>query len=472
MQSSTALNSNINPDQCGDRPAPTTVKIWGQISQVQGQAICIKGLNGFAGLSTLITTEDQRRGEIISLTDEHAVAIMYKDPAGLRVGQRVYLDKDSPPRPSAQWIGHCLNYRGEAVHEPQPANGDVDAPLMASPPPAIMRKALGTRLQTGVAAIDCFLPICQGQRMGLFAGSGVGKSTLLGAIAKSSNADVSIIALIGERGREVRHFVEETLGPDGMKNAIVFVATSDEPSAVKMRTALLAMATAEYFRDQGKQVMFLFDSLTRYAEAHRDIALSAGEVPSLRAYPPSTFRALAGYCERSGPGLDGSGDISAIFSVLVAGSDMEEPVADMVRGILDGHIILDRDIAERGRYPAINLRRSVSRSLPGAATLEENELLLKVRRLITKYEEAQTLIQAGLYVAGSDAVLDEAIVYYPAIEQFMTQIETLDTQGWFARLATIFESSSMDVDSKENQTPETPGKKQEPINHASPTLNK
>ena len=429
------------------------VRLWGRISQVQGQAISIKGLNSFAGLSAIIRvdasdgggdgeTPSAICGEIISLTDEHAVAIMYDSPAGLRVGQRVYLDKETPPRPCEDWIGHCLNYKGDAINAQQPQSGTIDAPLIASPPPAILRKALGQRLQTGVAAIDCFLPVCEGQRMGLFAGSGVGKSTLLGAIAKSSNADVSIIALIGERGREVRHFVEETLGPEGMKKAIVFVATSDEPSAIKMRTALLAMATAEYFRDQGKQVMFLFDSLTRYAEAHRDIALSAGEVPSLRAYPPSTFRALASYCERSGPGLNESGDISAIFSVLVAGSDMEEPVADMVRGILDGHIILDRDIAERGRYPAINLRRSVSRSLPDAATPDQNKLLMKTRRLVTKYEESQTLIQAGLYLAGSDPILDEAVIYYPAIEDFMTSIEPLDIDNWFTRLAEIYDAAA------------------------------
>ena len=288
-----------------------------------------------------------------------------------------------------------------------------------------MRKALGPRLTTGVAAIDTFLPICQGQRVGLFAGSGVGKSTLLATLAKSSNADINIIALIGERGREVRHFVEHTLGPEGMKKTVLFVATSDEPSAMKLRTALLAM------------VLFLFDSLTRYAEAHRDVALSAGEVPSLRAYPPSTFRALAALCERSGPGIDGAGDISAIFSVLVAGSDMEEPVADMVRGILDGHVILDRDIAERGRYPAINLRRSVSRSLPNAATDEENKILMKARGYISNYEEAQTLIRAGLYVPGSDPMLDEAVKYYPALDGFIAKIDQVEIENWFTQLASI-----------------------------------
>jgi len=421
------------------------VQIWGQISEIQGQSLSIRGLNAFAGLGAVIEVEspnEQSRlnGEIISLKDENLTAMMFGQTSGLKIGQRVYLGEDRAPRPSSDWIGHCLNYKGETIEGGRLKSGLVDSPLLASPPPSILRKALGARLSTGVAAIDCFLPVCQGQRMGLFAGSGVGKSTLLGTIGKSTNADITIIALIGERGREVRHFVEHTLGEDGMKKAIVFAATSDEPSAVKLRTAHLAIATAEYFRGQNQQVLFLFDSLTRYAEAHRDVALSAGEVPSLRAYPPSTFRALAGFCERSGPGIEESGDISAIFSVLVAGSDMEEPVADMVRGILDGHIILDREIAERGRYPAINLRRSVSRSLPDAASADENNLLKHVRQLASKYEDAQTLIQAGLYSAGTDPLLDEAIQYYPKIEHFISLTETVPTEIWFERLAEIFQA--------------------------------
>ena len=432
---------------------PDTVRIWGHVTKIQGQSLVIKGLNAFAGLGALIEIDEaneRRVGEIISLEGHQAIAMMFSETSGLRIGQRAYLHEDKAPRPSESWIGHCLDYKGEATGSVQPACGHIDAPLLQAPPPAILRKALGERLGTGVAAIDCFLPVCRGQRMGLFAGSGVGKSTLLGTIAKASTADISIIALIGERGREVRHFIEHTLGPEGMKKAIVFVATSDQPSAIKMRTAHLAMATAEYFRDQNKQILFLFDSLTRYAEAHRDIALSSGEVPSLRAFSPSTFRALAGFCERSGPGEHGSGDIAAIFSVLVAGSDMEEPVADMIRGILDGHIILDRKIAERGRYPAINLRRSVSRSLPDAATSDENALLIKARRMASVYEDSQTLIQAGLYVSGTDPVLDEAIIYYPKIEDFLSQIDVSSNPSWFDKLANIFEASDDDENSTAN----------------------
>ena len=439
------LNNAVSLDAAPmTRPLVPSVRIWGHIAKIQGQSLIIKGLNAFAGLGALIeikNNEETRVGEIISLEGHQAIAMMFSETSGLRIGQRAYICDDPAPRPSESWIGHCLDYKGEATGSIQPNGGNIDAPLMQKPPPAILRKALGERLSTGVAAIDCFLPVCKGQRMGLFAGSGVGKSTLLGTIAKAATADISIIALIGERGREVRHFIEHTLGPEGMKKAIVFAATSDQPSAIKMRTAHLAMATAEYFRDQNKQVLFLFDSLTRYAEAHRDIALSSGEVPSLRAYPPSTFRALAGFCERSGPGIKDSGDIAAIFSVLVAGSDMEEPVADMIRGILDGHIILDREIAEGGRYPAIDLRRSVSRSLPDAATSEENALLLKARRLAAVYEDSKTLIQAGLYVSGTDPILDEAISYYSKIENFLSQVDVSAASNWFEKLAAIFETS-------------------------------
>ena len=415
--------------------------IWGEITQVGAQSIRVQGLSAIIRLGDLISiaTYDgsQISGEIIALEGDISIAMLHGSPTGLRRGQRAYITEDRAPHPSDDWIGCVLNHSGESIDGGRPKSGSFPAPLKASPPPAILRKALGPRLETGISAMDTFLPLCQGQRVGLFAGSGVGKSTLLGSLAKGSNADINIIALIGERGREVRSFVEKTLGPEGMEKSIIFVATSNEFSALKLRTALLAMATAEYFRDQGKQVLFLFDSITRYAEAHRDVALTAGEVPSLRAYPPSTFGALAALCERAGPGIDSAGDITGIFSVLVAGSNMEEPIADMVRGILDGHIILDREIAERGRYPAINLSKSVSRSLPEAATEAENQDLLLARRYVTQYEESRTLIQAGLYIAGTDVILDKAIEVYDALDSFIGNIGSADIKMSFERLHAI-----------------------------------
>lgn len=436
-------------------PMPAT-SVWGQVTQIGAQSVHITGLSAIIRLGDLITIHGddgtKLRGEIIALQNETSIAMMHGSPLGLSVGTKAYITKDRLPHPSDDWIGRVLNHAGQSIDGQAPLSGQFPAPLRAKPPAAILRKPLGPRLETGVAAIDTFLPLCQGQRVGLFAGSGVGKSTLLGALAKGSNADINIIALIGERGREVRSFVEKTLGPEGMKKSIIFVATSDELSALKLRTALLAMATAEYFRDQGKQVLFLFDSITRYAEAHRDVALTAGEVPSLRAYPPSTFGALSALCERAGPGVDSMGDITGVFSVLVAGSNMEEPIADMVRGILDGHIILDREIAERGRYPAINLARSVSRALPDAATEAENVDLLQARKYITQYEDSRTLIQAGLYVNGTDASLDKAINIYAALDSFIGELGPPNIKMSFQKLHEILYSEPSDDSLLERET--------------------
>jgi flagellum-specific ATP synthase len=417
------------------------IRQFGEIVRISGQTLHIAGLNHCLGQGALIEIQQDNgrkvKGEVIGLEPQTALATLHGTASDLRFGQRVEHLEDTQFYPSDDWIGRVLNYEGVDIDGATPLKGHRAVTLDNLPPPAIKRKALGARLTTGVAAIDTFLPLCQGQRVGLFAGSGVGKSTLLGTIARSSNADITIIALIGERGREVRHFVDETLGQEGMSKSIVFAATSDMSSAIKLRTAQLAMATAEYFRDEGKQVLCLFDSVTRYAESHRDIALSAGEVPALKAFPPSTFRSLAALCERSGPGIDGSGDITAVFSVLVAGSDMEEPVADMVRGILDGHIILTREIAERGRFPAIDIRRSVSRSLPAAANVAENQALQKGREHIMRYEEAEAIIQAGLYVAGSDPRLDEAIAVYPGLDNFIGTQDALSIEDSFKHLQTI-----------------------------------
>lgn len=445
---STALKRAV---QKSELPRPS--RVWGRIAGIRSQSIQVVGLADFLGLGDMVFVEDNHkitlRGEVISLEDGAAIVMMHGRPAGLRVGQKVFIVSDDCPKPSDAWLGLVLDSSGCAIDGLSPPKGRQAAPLKAKPPAAILRKPLGPRLNTGIAAIDTFLPMCRGQRLGLFAGSGVGKSTLLGEISKGSDADINIVALIGERGREVRHFVEDTLGPEAMKKTVVFVATSDELSALKIRTALLAMATAEYFRDQGRQVLFLFDSVTRYAEAHRDLALTAGEVPSLHAYPPSTFGALAALCERAGPGLDGSGDITAVFSVLVAGSDMEEPVADMVRGILDGHLVLDRDIAERGRYPAINLSKSISRSLPAAATEAENHILIQARRLVMQYENSKTLIQAGLYVPGTDPSLDKAVAVYEELDSFMSLVKAGSISEKFAYLETLLKAGDEAIEDNE-----------------------
>ena len=417
-------------------PAITVQK--GAVSQIGGQTIEITGLNHCLTSGSLVELPlpDNREkiAEVIMISSDFATAILHGDMAGIKIGQAAHYKPEKVIRPSQDWIGCILDHEGRKKDRTFPTPGTRAVDLKSNPPAAAFRKGLGARLHTGVLAVDAFLPICLGQRVGLFAGSGVGKSTLLGTLARQSHADINIIALIGERGREVRHFVDHILGQEGMSKSIVFAATSDASSAVKLRTAQLAMATAEHFRDEGSQILYLFDSLTRYAESHRDIAVSTGEMPALRGFPPSTFRALASLCERAGPGVEGSGDITAIFSLLVAGSDMEEPVADMVRGILDGHIVLEREIAERGRYPAIDIRRSISRSLPAAATETENDILRRAREMIMTYETSQAIIQAGLYVPGSDTKLDKAILCYPEIEHLITQLEIENIESAFQQL--------------------------------------
>lgn len=303
-----------------------------------------------------------------------------------------------------------------------------------APPPPEERRALGARIPTGLAVFDTILPLARGQRIGLFAGSGVGKSTLLGELARSVSADVIVIGLVGERGRELRDFVEKVLGPEGLARAVVVAATSDRAPQVRRRCAWAAMAVAEHFRDQGQQVLLLMDSVTRFAEAHRELAVAAGEPANLRGFPASTGPAIAALCERSGPGHEGQGDITAVFSVLVAGSDMEEPVADMLRGVLDGHVVLDRAIAERGRFPAVDLLRSVSRSLPDVASDAENALIKEARHQLGVYDRSELMIQAGLYARGSDPNVDRAIACQPAIDRFAGVREPRGIDASFAAL--------------------------------------
>jgi len=399
-------------------------RLWGRVSAIDCGVIKISGLNGAARIGDRVKIEGKgssSSGEIISIKDDHLLAMSDSSLTGMSPGNRAYLCVNNDARPCEAWIGEVISSSGEFFDGRPTPQGRRAMPLEPPPLSVTARRGLGERLKTGLAPFDTFLPICKGQRIGLFAGSGVGKSTLLGELARGVKADIIIIALIGERSREVREFVEDVLDDEGRARTIVFASTCDEPAPSKRRGALLALAAAEYFRDQGLHVLLLFDSITRFADAHREIALTAGETPSLRAYPPSTFRAIASLAERTGPGVEGSGDITAIFSVLVAGSDMDEPIADMVRSILDGHVVLDRDIAERGRFPAINIRRSVSRSLLKSISEEEMSLISEGRRLIAAYDDASAMIQTGLYAAGSDPVIDRAVEVWPMLDAFITE---------------------------------------------------
>jgi flagellum-specific ATP synthase len=303
--------------------------------------------------------------------------------------------------------------------------GPFATPLKGTPPPAFSRRRVGAMLDTGVKTIDCFTPICRGQRMGIFAGSGVGKSTLLSMLARSSAADVNVIGLIGERGREVQEFLQRDLGEEGLKRSIVIVATSDESPLARRQAAYLTMAVAEDQRKRGRHVFCMMDSVTRFAHALREIGLAVGEPPSARGFPPSTFGELAHLLERSGPGLGDQGDITLAATVLVDGDDHDDPIADSVRGILDGHLVLSRTIATRGRFPAIDIPGSVSRLAPDCYdTPEDAAAAAEARRLISTYDEKRDVIAIGLYKQGSDAETDKAIARVPGIEKFCNQDRT------------------------------------------------
>ena len=396
----------------------------GAIEAIGAGRITVGGLGPRAALGDRVEFPGHRRalvaGEIIELDGGCARILPEGTMEGLRVGDDAVLDGPSTIAPDDSWIGRVIDPSGAPLDGRPIWRGRCQRALVPEPVNPTGRRPLGARLDTGLAVFDTMLPVVRGQRIGLFAGSGVGKSTLLARLAHGVEADVVVVALIGERGREVGEFVNRVLGPEGMRRAVVVAATADRSPLVRRRCAYAAMAVAEHFRDAGKHVLLLADSVTRFADAHREIALAAGEGASMRGFPPSMPGRVMALCERAGPGSGGASDITAIFTVLVAGSDMEEPVADTLRGVLDGHVVLDRAIAERGRFPAVNVSRSVSRSLPDCAASGENALIGEARAILGAYERSELMIQAGLYAAGSDPALDRAVEAWPRLDRFFS----------------------------------------------------
>jgi flagellum-specific ATP synthase len=410
----------------------------GRVAEIGRGTLTVTGLAQGSGLGDRVLIDGAARhigGEVLRLGRDGLVVLADEAADGLAIGDTVELLGQAQIAPDDSWVGRIIDPFGHPLDGRPLFRGSQPRPLRGGAPAAAQRRRLGARLETGVAVFDTLLPLAQGQRIGLFAGSGVGKSSLLAKFARGVAADVVVIALIGERGRELRDFTDKVLGPYGMSRSVIVTATADQSPLIRRRCGWAAMAVAEHFRDQGQHVLLLADSVTRFAEAHREVALAGGEPGHMRGFPPSTAHTIMALAERAGPGPEGAGDITAVFSVLVAGSDMDEPVADITRGVLDGHVVLDRGIAERGRFPAVDVRRSISRSLPGVATEAENVLLSRARKLLGAYDRAEMMIQAGLYARGSDPLVDAAIRVWPALDGFLAEDAPEGVAGSFRRLA-------------------------------------
>ena len=401
-------------------------KLYGRVTAVLGMMVEIGGVERALSIGDRIHI--QRRGgqrltcEVVGFKDSRALAMPFGELGGVGIGSRAEISDAEPVvYPSDAWLGRVINAMGEPVDgKGNLTEGPTGYPIKGVPPPAHRRQRVHGKLDLGIRAINTFTTVCRGQRMGIFAGSGVGKSMLMSMIARFTQSEVSVIGLIGERGREVQEFVQDYLGEEGLARSVVVVATSDESPLLRRQAAYLTLSVAEYFRDAGRTVMCMMDSVTRFAMAQREIGLASGEPPASKGYTPTVFAELPRLLERAGPG-EGKGSVTGLFTVLVEGDDHNEPIADAVRGIIDGHIVLERMIADRGRYPAINILRSVSRMMPDCNTAEENEIVTRARAYLSTYENMADMIRLGAYRRGSDPQVDEAIRYYPALEEFMKQ---------------------------------------------------
>jgi len=420
------------------------IRYFGKVEAVQGLLVEASGLGRALSVGDrcqIVARDRTVACEAVGFRNGRALIMPFSSLDGVGLGCKVeVLDANPVLYPHPGWLGRVINAMGEPVDGKGPLPvGDVPYPVRNKPPPAHSRQRVSGKIDLGVRAMNAFLTVCRGQRMGIFAGSGVGKSSLLSMMARHTSADVSVIGLIGERGREAREFIEDDLGEEGMARSVVVVATSDESALLRRQAAYATLAVSEFFRDQQRDVLCLMDSVTRFAMAQREISLSVGEPPASKGYTPTVFAELPRLLERAGPGGANQGSITGLFTVLVDGDDHNEPIADAVRGILDGHVVLDRAIAERGRYPAINILRSVSRTMPGCNSEGENALVSAAKRLLAVYDDMAELIRLGAYRRGSDPAVDEAIHYYPALEAYLSQRkhEATDLDSSYRLLAEI-----------------------------------
>ena len=422
---------------------------YGRVAGVQGMLVEVVG-TGHAlsiGSHTRIVGNDGRRvlAEVIGFRDGKALLMSFDTVEGIGIGNKVYVaEGDGYVHPAQGWLGRVINALGEPLDGKGPLPlGGASYPLRAHPPSAHNRQRVGEKLDLGVRSLNTFVSCCRGQRMGIFAGSGVGKSVLMSMLARYTAADISVIGLIGERGRELQEFLQDDLGEEGLARSVVIVSTSDESALMRRQAAYLTTAVAEFFRDQNNEVLCLMDSVTRFAMAQREIGLASGEPPASRGYTPSVFGELPRLLERAGPGLEGSGNITGLFSVLVEGDDHNEPITDAVRGILDGHIMMERAIADRGRFPAINVLKSVSRTMPKCNSGEENYIVKEAKKYLSVYADMEEMIRLGAYRIGTNPDVDVAIQLHPKMEAFLGQDkdERSDLATSYAQMAQILASA-------------------------------
>jgi flagellum-specific ATP synthase len=400
------------------------VGVAGTVVEVAPAFCRVHGIEPFVQLGECVDLEVEGRsqlGEVVRIDASGVTVKPFEATLRAGLGTMAWRRGFVTLNPHASWKGRTINALGAPIDGGGPLEQGERAVSTERLPPAPMRRQrVCTPVRTGVKIIDLFAPLCAGQRIGIFAGSGIGKSTLLGMLARSQGFDMAVIALVGERGREVREFMEDVLGRDRAR-AITVVATGDESPMMRKLAPKTAMSIAEHFRDQGASVLLILDSMTRFAHAARDVGLAAGEPPVARGYTPGVFSDLPRLLERAGPGEEGSGSITGIFSVLVDGDDHNDPVADSIRGTLDGHVVLDRSIAEQARYPAVNVLSSISRLAARAWTPEQANLVMKLRAMVARYEDTRDLRLMGGYRKGTDAALDRAIELVPRLYEAMKQ---------------------------------------------------
>jgi flagellum-specific ATP synthase len=411
----------------------------GRVLAISGQGIEALGPDAAVGEVCQIELDGAPAmlAEVVGVKPGRVVLMPYGDTRGIGAGSRIVASGQPPGMAvGPALLGRVIDAFGAPLDGgAAPSTPEVRS-LYARPINPLTRPRITQLLETGVRAIDTLLPLGRGQRMGIFAGSGVGKSTLLGMLARDVQADVNVIALIGERGREVREFVEKNLGAEGLKRSVVIVATSDQPALARTRAAHAATAVAEYFRDQGRQVLLMMDSITRYAMARREIGLAAGEPPTARGYTPSVFAEIPALCERCGT-TDSGGAITALYTVLVEGDDFNEPISDIVRATLDGHIMLSRTLAHEGHFPAIDVLQSSSRLASDLVSDNDRQLMSAALDLLATYERNRQMVDMGAYRAGSNPAIDRAIEAFPALRDVLRQsvLESTARQTALQRLA-------------------------------------